>query len=128
MGVPNQVQHRQAYRERKAAGKLKDRSRNRHKSSLPRPVRPQQKSPEPPKENEAPTAERLQLNLPTEPEVAQPVDKPEHAATANVEETAVPEVHVDPPTGEGELPPVGEPANEPVNYTPDGNSDESPLV
>ena len=116
MAIPNQINHREAFRKQLAQGSIADMTAGRHG----RRVRPAQaarraalrrKAAKPQAGLQGPAdgrtlAERLGMPVATPSVKATPLKDMIPPATANVPETATPEVQFDPPVGEGELPPV----------------------
>jgi len=125
MGVPNQIDHRRAYEEQKAAGKLQQNPSNRHGHNEPiQPPKPRPKVA--PKEDNRTLGEKLNLRPAPEPEVPPVAPEVEAPPAVEVDPPVADEVVVEPPPVEE---PVEEPVvEEPVAEEPETEEDEEELI
>jgi len=119
MTIKNQVDHRADYAKQKAAGQIPDVTAGRHGRNKPRLVarlaRARQRSVQRPLAAEGksladqlgipvPEAVRREVTRAAKPEETLEILAP--SPIANVPATTAPEVHIEPPMGGGELPPI----------------------
>jgi len=115
MTIKNQIDHRAGYAKQKAAGQIQDATGGRHGRNRPRlaaKIAQARRRPQRPLAAEGRSlAEQMGIPIPAEvrqrvdaAKAAKPLETLTPPATANVPETATPEVVVDPP--QGELAPV----------------------